>query len=147
HVLRIIRELIDYKPKSQGTNLSEALKFLTGVQKKKAIVFVISDFIADDYLHTLKIVSKKHDVTGIRVFDEKEQKLPNIGLVPMMDAETGTQKWVDTGSKKVRLQYENYFHEKSNYFKEVFSKCGAGVINTRADEDYALKLLGYFKAR
>jgi len=147
HVLRIIRELIDFTPQRQGTNLSEALKFLSGVQKKRAIVFVISDFIADDYQHTLKIVSKKHDVTGIRVFDEKEQQLPNIGLVPMLDAETGAQKWVDTSSKKVRMQYEAYFHEKYNYFKDVFSKCGAGVINTRADEDYALKLLGYFKAR
>ncbi len=147
HVLRIIRELIDFTPQKQGTNLSEALKFLSGVQKKRAIVFVISDFIADDYQHTLKIVSKKHDVTGIRVFDEKEQQLPNIGLVPMLDAETGAQKWVDTSSKKVRMQYEAYFYEKYNYFKDVFSKCGAGVINTRADEDYALKLLGYFKAR
>lgn len=147
HVLRIIRELIDFTPQRQGTNLSEALKFLSGVQKKRAIVFVISDFIADDYQHTLKIVSKKHDVTGIRVFDEKEQQLPNIGLVPMLDAETGAQKWVDTSSKKVRMKYEAYFHEKYNYFKDVFSKCGAGVINTRADEDYALKLLGYFKAR
>lgn len=147
HVLRIIRELIDFTPQRQGTNLSEALKFLSGIQKKRAIVFVISDFIADDYQHTLKIVSKKHDVTGIRVFDEKEQQLPNIGLVPMMDAETGAQKWIDTSSKKVRTQYEAYFQEKHNYFMDVFSKCGAGVINTRADEDYAVKLLGYFKAR
>lgn len=147
HVLRIIRELIEFKPESNKTSVSEALKFLSGVQKKRAIVFMISDFIADDFERTLKIAAKKHDVTGIRVFDEKEQKLPNVGLVNMLDAETGKQKLINTGSKKVRTEYEKYYHEKVKYFQEVFTKCGAGTINTRVDEDYAKKLLGYFRAR
>ncbi|MFA7444835.1 MAG: DUF58 domain-containing protein [Flavobacteriaceae bacterium] len=147
HVLRIIRELIEFKPESNKTSVSEALKFLSGVQKKRAIVFMISDFMADDFERTLKIAAKKHDVTGIRVFDEKEQKLPNIGLVNMLDAETGKQKLINTGSKKVRTEYEKYYHEKVKYFQEVFTKCGAGTINTRVDEDYAKKLLGYFRAR
>src|SRR5690606_9032040 len=112
HVLRIIRELIEFKPKSNRTNISEALKFLSGVQKKRAIVFMVSDFMADDFEHTLKIAGKKHDVTGIRVFDEKEQKLPNVGLVNMLDAETGQQRLINTGSKKVRTEYEKYFYEK-----------------------------------
>lgn len=147
HVLRIIRELIEFKPESNKTSVSEALKFLSGVQKKRAIVFMISDFMADDFERTLKIAAKKHDVTGIRVFDEKEQKLPNIGLVNMLDAETGKQKLINTGSKRVRTEYEKYYQEKEKYFKEVFSKCGAGTINARVDEDYAKKLLGYFRAR
>lgn len=147
HVLRIIRELIEFKPESNKTSVSEALKFLSGVQKKRAIVFMISDFMTGDYQHTLKIAAKKHDVTGIRVFDEKEQKLPNVGLVNMLDAETGEQKLINTGSKKVRMEFEKYYDEKEKYFKEVFSKCGAGTINTRVDEDYAKKLLGYFRAR
>lgn len=147
HVLRIIRELIEFKPKSNKTSVSEALKFLSGVQKKRAIVFMISDFMAGDYEHTLKIAGKKHDVTGIRIFDEKEQKLPNIGLVNMLDAETGQQKFINTGSKRVRMEYEKYYQEKVKYFQEVFTKCGAGTISTRVDEDYAKKLLAYFRAR
>jgi uncharacterized protein (DUF58 family) len=147
HVLRIIRELIEYKPKSNKTSVSEAFKFLSGIQKKRAIVFMISDFMADNYEHTLKIAAKKHDVTGIRVFDEKEHQLPNMGLVNMLDAETGQQKLINTSSKKIRTQYEKYYHEKVKYFQEVFTKCGAGMMSTRLDEDYAKKLLGYFRAR
>lgn len=147
HVLRIIRELIEFKPKSNKTSVSEAFKFLSGIQKKRAIVFMISDFMAGDYQHTLKIAAKKHDVTGIRVFDEKERHLPNIGLVNMFDAETGQQRLINTSSKKVRTEYEKYYHEKVKYFQEVFTKCGAGMMSTRLDEDYAKKLLGYFRAR
>jgi uncharacterized protein (DUF58 family) len=147
HVLRIIRELIEYKPKSNKTSVSEAFKFLSGIQKKRAIVFMISDFMADNYEHTLKIAAKKHDVTGIRVFDEKEHQLPNMGLVNMLDSETGQQRLINTNSKKVRTEYEKYYHDKVKYFQEVFTKCGAGVMSTRLDEDYAKKLLGYFRAR
>jgi len=148
HVLRIIRELIEFQPKSKKTNISQALQFLSATQKKKAIVFMISDFIADDdYEKTLKIASKKHDITGVRVFDIREEKMPNIGLVAMQDAESGQTQWVNTNSKNVRLQYEKYYHEKVSYFKDIFSKCGSGVVNTRVDESYVTKLLGYFKSR
>jgi len=148
HVLRIIRELIEFKPKSHKTNLSQALKFLSGVIKKKAIVFVISDFMTDDnYEHTLKIAGKKHDLTGIRVYDAREEKMPNIGMVNMLDAETGETMLVNTGSKSVRLEYEKYYQEKMKYFKETFSRCGSGTVNSRVDESYVTKLLGYFKSR
>jgi uncharacterized protein (DUF58 family) len=147
HVLRIIRELIEFEPKSKNTNLAEALKFLSGTQKKKAIVFLISDFMVDDYEFTLKIASKKHDITGIRVYDVRDEKIPNLGMVSMVDAETGSVEIIDTGSKKVRANYEKYYLEKLHYFKETFSKCGAGVVNTRVDESYVTKLLGYFKSR
>ncbi|WP_288984943.1 DUF58 domain-containing protein [uncultured Flavobacterium sp.] len=147
HVLRIIRELIEFEPKSKKTDLSQALKYLSSVLKKKAIVFLISDFMVKDYEHTLKIASKRHDVTGIRVFDQREESIPNIGIVNMLDAETGETLLVDTNSKKVRMDYEKDYHENVNYFKDVFSKCGAGTISSRVDESYVTKLLGYFKAR
>lgn len=147
HVLRIIRELIEFHPKSRKTDVSQALKFLSGIMKKKAIVFLISDFMTDDYEQTLKIASKKHDITGIRVYDIREEKIPNLGMVSMLDAETGETQLVDTSSKPVRMEYEKHYHNKIKYFRETFSKCGAGVVNTRVDESYVTKLLGYFKAR
>ena len=147
HVLRIIRELIEFQPKSKKTDLSQALKYLSSVLKKKAIVFLISDFMAKNYEQTLKIASKRHDVTGIRVFDQREESIPNIGIVNMIDAETGETLLVDTTSNKVRMDYEKYYRENVNYFKDIFSKCGAGTISSRVDESYVTKLLGYFKAR
>ena len=148
HVLRIIRELIEFKPQSNKTDISQALKFLSSTQKKKAIVFMISDFIADDnYEKTLKIASKKHDLTGVRVFDIREEKMTNIGLVAMQDAETGETSWINTNSASVRLDYEKYYNSKATYFKEIFSKCGSGTISSRVDENYVTKLLGYFKSR
>jgi len=148
HVLRIIRELIEFQPKSNKTNISQALRFFSGVIKKKAIVFMISDFMTDDdYEKTLKIAGKKHDLTGIRVYDTREEKMPNIGMVNMLDAETGETLLVDTGSKSVRMEYEKHYQEKIKYFKETFSKSGSGTVNTRVDESYVTKLLGYFKSR
>ena len=147
HVLRIIRELLEFEPKSKKTNLSEALKFLSRVMKKKAIVFVLSDFMADAYEHTLKIASKKHDVTGIHIYDERETTLPNLGIVQMKDEETGKIKLINTTSRAVRNQYAAHFNEKRTYFKETFKKSGAGALSTRVDESYVKKLLGYFKTR
>ncbi|WP_203257467.1 DUF58 domain-containing protein [Hyunsoonleella ulvae] len=147
HVLRIIRELIEFEPESKQTNISEALKFLTNVMKKKAIVFVLSDFIADDYERTMKIVSGKHDVTGIRIYDKHEEEIPNLGVVQMQDEETGELMLVNTTSKKVRQNYARFYRDKVNYYKETFSRSGAGTIDCRVDESYVKKLLGYFKRR
>ncbi|GAA3644243.1 DUF58 domain-containing protein [Flavivirga jejuensis] len=147
HVLRIIRELIEFKPESKQTNLVEALKFMQNVMKKKAIVFVLSDFIVDDYHQTMKIVSGKHDVTGIRVYDKHEESIPNLGMVQMQDEETGELMLVNTSSKKVRLNYGKFYQEKVTYYKESFKKSGAGAIDCRVDESYVKKLLGYFKRR
>jgi uncharacterized protein (DUF58 family) len=147
HVLRIIRELIEFKPKSKKTNIAEALKFLSSVMKKKAIVFVLSDFIADDYKQTLKIAANKHDVTGIRVFDQREADIPNLGIVQMQDEETGELLLVNTSSKKVRTNYSKFYNDHVQYYKESFTKSGAGVIDCRVDESYVKKLLGYFKQR
>jgi len=147
HVLRIIRELLEFKPKSNKTDIAEALKYLTNVMKKKAIVFVLSDFIASDYERTLKITGNKHDVTGIRVYDEREESIPNLGMVQMQDAETGTLKLVNTQSRKVRNTYAEFHRDRVTYFKETFTKSGCGVLDCRVDESYVKKLLGYFKRR
>lgn len=147
HVLRIIRELLEFKPKSNRTDIAEALKFLSSVMKKKAIVFVLSDFIAEDYEKNLKISGNKHDLTGIRVFDEREEIIPNLGMVQMQDAETGQLRLVNTQSKSVRYAYGNYYRKRIDYFKETFTKSGCGVLSCRVDESYVKKLLGYFKRR
>ncbi|WP_370000955.1 DUF58 domain-containing protein [Winogradskyella sp.] len=147
HVLRIIRELLEFQPKSKNTNIAEAFKFLSNVMKKKAIVFMLSDFIADDYKQTLKIAAGRHDITGIRIYDKHEESIPNIGMVQMEDEETGELLLVNTASKKVRLNYGKFNNDKVNYFKDSFTKSGSGTIDCRVDESYVKKLLGYFKRR
>lgn len=147
HVLRIIRELIEFQPESKQTNLAEALKFMQNVMKKKAIVFILSDFIADDYFHTMKIASGKHDVTGIRIFDRREENIPSLGIVQMQDEETGEFMLVNTTSKTVRRNYAKFYNDKVAYYKESFTKSGAGTIDCRVDESYVKKMLGYFKRR
>ena len=147
HVLRIIRELIEHQPKSKKTDIAQALKYLTNVMKKKAIVFVLSDFITDGYKDTLKIVAGKHDVTGIRVYDKHEETIPNLGMVEMEDKETGELLLVNTASKGVRNSYYTYYRERVDYFEESFLKSGAGTLSCRVDESYVKKLLGYFKKR
>ncbi len=147
HVLRIIRELIEFHPKSTKTSINEALKFLSSVMKKKAIVFILSDFMDDHYEQTLKIVGKKHDVTGIRVFDKHDVSIPNLGMVPMKDAESGRTILVDTTSKKVRNAYKDHYLKLVDYFEKSFSHSGAGIISSRIDESYVKKLLGYFKQK
>ena len=145
HVLRIIRELIEFKPKSKKTNISEALKFLSSVLKKRAIVFMLSDFMDDDYEKTLKIAANKHDLTGIRVYDKHDEEIPNLGVVPMQDSETGVIQLINTSSKSVRNSYKANALRLADYYQNTFNRGGAGVINTRVDESYVKKLLGYFK--
>ncbi len=147
HVLRIIRELLEFSPSSKRTNVGEALKFLSNVIKKRAIVFVLSDFISEDYERTLKITGNKHDLTGIRIYDQREEKIPNLGMVQMQDAETGKTMLVNTQSKKVRRSYEEFYDERVKYFREVFKKSGCGTLDCRVDQSYVKKLLGYFKKR
>jgi|TARA_B100000767_G_scaffold140988_1_gene133200 uncharacterized protein (DUF58 family) len=147
HVLRIIRELIEFKPSSKKTDISEALQFLIGVIKKKSIAFILSDFISNDYEKTLKICAKKHDVTGIRIYDKMEEKVPNMGIVPMLDQETEEIKLIDTSSSVLREKYESFNLLNSKRFNKLFSKNGAGTLNCRTDDSYVKKLLSYFKTR
>tara|TARA_B100001059_G_scaffold118347_1_gene118526 strand:- start:275 stop:1141 length:867 start_codon:yes stop_codon:yes gene_type:complete len=147
HVLRIIRELIEFKPKSKKTDISEALQFLIGVIKKKSIAFILSDFISENYEKTLKICAKKHDLTGIRIFDKMEESIPNMGIISMFDQETEEVKIIDTSSHSLRKKYELFNKVNSKRFNQVFSKHGAGTLNCRTDESYVKKLLSYFKTR
>ena len=147
HVLLIIRDLLEFTPKSRRTDVGMALKFLSNVIKKKAIVFVLSDFMIDGYHETLRITANKHDVTGIRVYDKHEEMIPNLGMVEMMDQETGEQFLVNTASKKVRNHYRSNYLERVDYFEDSFIKSGAGTLSCRVDQSYVKKLLGYFKQR
>ncbi len=147
HVLRIIRELLKFKPRRKATNLTQALKFLQNMMKKKAIVFILSDFMTDDYAHALKIMGNKHDVTGIRVYDQREEEMPNLGMVEMTDAETGKKQLVNTGSSRVRKNYTKYYKGRTAYFQNSFNKSRAGVLSLHVEESYIKKLLGYFKRR
>lgn len=147
HVLRIIRELLEFTPKSKNTDIAQAVKFLSNVMKKKAIVFVLSDFMANDYEQTMKIAANKHDITGIRIYDQREETIPSIGMVQMEDEETGELILVNTSSKKVRTNYNAYYRGRVDYYHETFRRSGAGVIDVRTDDSYVKKLLGYFKRR
>ena len=147
HVLRIIRELIEFHPRSKKTDITHALRYLSNVMKKKAIVFILSDFMDDNYDNALKIVGRKHDVTGIRVFDKYEEKIPKLGMVPMLDAESGNTILVNTNSKKVRTNYSANYLSTVDYFESTFKRSGSGTISTRIDESYVKKLLGYFKRK
>tara|TARA_B100000767_G_scaffold275786_2_gene315614 strand:- start:4143 stop:5009 length:867 start_codon:yes stop_codon:yes gene_type:complete len=147
HVLRIIRELLEFKPRNNQTNINIALEFLSGILKKKAIVFLLSDFMDQSYEKTLRIASKKHDLTGIRVYDKREVEMPNIGLVPMLDSETQKTKWINTASKSVRNQYQKSHRRLVENFETLFRKNGAGTIHCSLEDSYVKKLLSYFKAR
>lgn len=147
HILRIIRELLEFEPKSKATDIANALAFLSGILKKKAIVFLLSDFMDQGYDKTLRIAAKKHDLTGIRVYDKLEEELPNLGIVPMVDSETQQTRLINTSSAKVRKQYAAFQNERKEAFKQLFKLNGAGTIDCRLDESYVKKLLGYFKAR
>jgi uncharacterized protein (DUF58 family) len=147
HVLRIIRELLEFRPKKKKTNIAEALRFLSSVMKKKAIVFLISDFMCANYKRNLKIVAGKHDITGIRIYDKNEVEIPNLGVVQMVDQETGKSFVVNTGLKSVREKYARHRRNQIDYFQDSFKKSGAGSLDCRTDESYVKKLLGYFKQR
>jgi len=147
HILRIIRELLEFKPKSSKTSIDSSLKFLLSVVQKKAIVFVLSDFIDNEYDKTLKLAAKKYDLTGIRIFEKMVTKIPKLGMVAMIDAESNELVWVDTSSRKIRENYLSNYNLSIKNFESLFNKNGAGVINCMVDESYVKKLLGYFKHR
>lgn len=146
HVLQLIRELIEFEPKSKRNDLSNVLRFITDTFKRKTNIFILSDFIDDsNYLKNLKIAAKKHNITGIRIFDEKEEEFPNVGLITLIDNETGEKKQINTSSPIVQKQYKNYFHKMNEKFNHNFHKAGAGCLNIRTDDDYVKPLLNYFK--
>ena len=147
HILRIIRELIEFKPKGTGTNISEAFKFLSSVIKKRSIVFTLSDFQDEAYDKNLKIASSKHDLTAIRIIDPAEEQLPDIGLVQLQNPETGTIGWVDTSSSIVRATYEKDYQNFVANFKSYCTHSGTDYLDLRVDRSYIKQLLEFFKRR
>lgn len=147
HILRIIRELIDFKPESQKTKISEALRFLTNAIKKRCTAFIISDFIDKDFDDALTIAGKKHDLVALRVYDRREISLPNIGLAQVYNKETNSRMWVDTSSKLVRKNYSNWWLKHESYLRNLFLKSSVDVAEMSTEEDYVKPLINLFKLR
>ncbi len=147
HILRIIRELVDFQAESKGTDIAGALKFLTNAIKKRCTAFVISDFKSPAFMDALKIATSKHDVMAVRIFDQRESEMPNVGLIQMVDAETGETRWMDTSDRSTR----EFFSEKARIeelqVKEVFKKSGVDMANISTGEDYVKPLVVMFKKR
>ncbi len=147
HTLRIIRELIEFRPENTATDVGESLKFLRNVIKKRCIAFIISDFLSKDFEGPLKIAGQKHDTVAVQIYDIREAELPKMGMIRIRDAETGDMMWVDTSSNKVRENYQNWWNEKQIRLKDVFNRSNVDVINLRTDESYVAPLKAFFKLR
>ena len=148
HVLRIIRELLNFKPESNGTSIEYALRLLTDALKKRCTTFMISDFIDDaDYSKAMTIAGRKHDVTAIQVYDKRDSVMPKVGLVKLYDAETGKEKWVNTNSAKVRNLYNKWWYERQLVMNERMLKCNVEFASISTDDDYVKALMSLFKRR
>ena len=147
HILRIIRELIDFRAENNGTNIAEALRYLTNVIKKRATAFLISDFMDDDFEKAVQIANHKHDLIAIRITDRRETIMPNVGMVRMLDAETGKQMWIDTGSASVRHQLSRWATDKSRELDVLFSRMGVDMVKAYTGEDYVKPLMNMFIKR
>jgi len=147
HILRIIRELLDFKSESKKTNLDEPLRFLTNAIKKRCTAFIISDFIAPDFEEALRIASNKHDIVALKVFDQVEQEIPDIGLIKVSDSETGLEKWIDTSSKITRDAYKDWWNGHILNIKNIFNRCGVDSTELRTDLDYVKPLIKLFENR
>jgi uncharacterized protein (DUF58 family) len=147
HILRIIRELLDFSSTSTKTNLDEPLRFLTNAIKKRCTAFVISDFFAPDFEEALRIASNKHDIVALKVYDPVEMAIPDIGLVKVADSETGEEKWIDTSSKTVRNSYQEWWTKHINQVRNIFKRCGVDSTELRTDIDYVKPLVKLFENR
>lgn len=147
HILRIIRELISFQPTGGGTSIRQALEYFNHVNKKRSIAFLISDFIDDGYDKILKIISRKHDVIAVELSDPREEVLPNVGLIKLRDAETQSERWVDTGNASVRKQFETFWRERRERRKQLFIRSRVDAIPVRIDRPYIKPIVDFFKRR
>lgn len=147
HILRIIRELIEFEPVRRQTNINEALRYLINGVKKRSIAFLISDFIDDGYEKALKIANRKHDLVALRIYDPREKELPNMGLVPFRDAETNELAWINTGSAHVRNAYKAKALENEKRVKDLFRRSGVDHASIATNESYINPLITLFKRR
>jgi uncharacterized protein (DUF58 family) len=147
HVLRVIREVLYFKPKGQGTNIPEALHFLNGVTNRRSVAFLVSDFMADDYEAPLAIANKRHDLIAVSVTDPREESLPDVGLVSLQDSETGGEVLVNTRNKKFRSLYEARARKRVEDRDELFRKARVDAIHVRTDQPYIDEIHRFFKMR
>ena len=152
HILMIIRELIKFKPESERTAISEAVRFMTNVNKKRCTAFILSDFLIPERDRTpledaLKIAGSKHDLVGIRVYDEREAELPDVGIVELQDAETGGKVWLDTSSRSVREHYAQSWAERSEAIEELLRRNRIDTAMISTEGDYVVELIKLFKQR
>jgi uncharacterized protein (DUF58 family) len=147
HALRIIRELIDFQPSSRGTDIAGALEYFTNAIKKRSIAFLISDFMGREFEQALRIAARKHDIIAMKVFDEREVELPDVGLLNVKDAESGEMMWLDTTSLSVRRAYQEHWEKSRRENKEVMKRNGVDIVEFRTDEDYVKPLIQFFKSR
>jgi len=147
HVLRIIRELIDFHPESTKTDIGGALRYFTNAIKKSSTAFIISDFIDKNFERDLMIANRKHDVVALQVFDQRETELPNVGLIKLKDAESGERIWVDTSDKRLRTSYKHAWGEGQLALQKSFSKSGVDLVSMSTSDDYVRVLMKLFKMR
>lgn len=147
HILRIIRELISFVPTGTGTNIKQALEYFNHVNKKRTIAFLISDFIDEGYDQILRIVSKKHDVIAIELSDPREEQMPDVGLIKMRDAETNTERWIDTGDRRVRAHFEQFWKQRNAARKQLFLRSRVDAIPVRIDRPYIKPIVDFFRLR
>ena len=147
HILRIIRELITFRPTSNGTDLAEALRYFTNVIKKRCTAFLLSDFYDDNYIDALKIASGKHDLVAIRIADEKETRLPDLGLAKFYDPETSETIWIDTADSTIRNEFASRYASHVSKVEEVLKKYGIDQTVLYTGEDYVKELKKLFERR
>ena len=147
HILRIIRELLEFQPESKGTDISESLRFLTNAIKKRCTAFLISDFKDKGYARSLQVANNKHDVVALHIYDQRETSLPAVGMIRVMDAETGREQWIDTSRNRVRESYAMKWESHVEMMKEIFSRAGVDSVSLPTGEDYVKPLMHLFKRR
>lgn len=147
HALYIVRELLTATPKQKGTNLKEALNFFSRSNNQKSIAFIMSDFLDENYEHSLRVAGNRHDVIGVKVYDKMDSQLPNIGMVKVQDLESQKVQWLNTSDAMVRYNYHQNFINQSAITKTIFNKAGAQLLQIRTDEDYVKILQQFFTRR
>ena len=148
HILYIIREMLDFKPESTRTDVKQAIEFLSSVQKRRTTAFILSDFyVRGDFLQSLQIANRKHDVVAIQVYDQRARELPDVGLMKAVDAETGYEQYVDTSSKKLRQAYNKYWLTRQAQLQDTFNKSNVDSVSIATNEDFVKSLLLLFKKR
>ncbi|MCX6248404.1 MAG: DUF58 domain-containing protein [Bacteroidetes bacterium] len=147
HILRIIRELIDFHAERPETNIAEALRYFTNAIKKRCTAFLLSDFLDQGFEDAIKIANKKHDLIAVNVFDEREMEIPDMGMIRIKNAESGERMWVDSSSRDVRDTFRKRSDAQARYLNDTFRRSGVDAVKIRTDQDYVKPLIGLFKKR